>query len=288
MMTAFKRLGTMCAAGMTLFAAASPALAGPELAYHFKPDQALKYRMTTDVDANTTMPGMGEMKQTIHMVMDTSMNVQKVEEDGTASIEVKYTAVKMDIDSGMMGKMSYDSSKKDEGEGSPLAEVGKMIDKPFVIVMEKSGKVREVKGLADIMPANPMMEQMFSDEQMRATFQQAFYFLPDSPSAKEGDTWSRSYEQGPMKFTNDYTLKSLGESEATINAKTNVSLTSEEMMGMKVKMEDGKGDGVITFDTAAGMLKAFEGQSTFTMQMSGPQGEIKQKATSKIKTTKID
>lgn len=262
---------------------ASPASAS-ELKYKFEKGQTLKYRVTNETVANMDMGGQ-QMKQNVILGTDLSMMVKEVAEDGSATFEAKYTAAKLDMDS-PMGKMNFDSSKK-EGNSPMLETMGGMIDKPFTLVLTSSGQVKEIKGLAEAMGAAAGMGEMFGEEQMKATFEQAFYVLPDGP-AEAGKSWMRESKQGPMKFENTYTLKSIDGGIATIEGVGKITLTEKEQMGMTIELKESEAKSTITFDAGKGQLTKSVGTGNFTMAMSGQGMTMSTKASTKTTTERID
>lgn len=278
------RFARLCTAVAAVAALASSALADEGLKWVWTKGQSINYKNSTDANVDLITP-QGPMKQTVSMTMVMNLAVKEVAEDGTATIETKYTSAKIDMEVPMMGKMSYDSSSKENDENNPMSAIGQALNKSFTMVVEPSGKIRSVKGLADLMGDLGQMGPMFSEEAMKANLEQSFYVLPDKPAAK-GDTWTRTSEQEPLKMENVYTLNSVSGNSAEIGVDVKVSLSTDEVMGMKVTLDEGKGKGTITFDN--GVLKRSEGTANFSIKLSSPQGEVTQKAVTKTTVEKVD
>lgn len=278
------RFARFCSTVAAVAALASTALAEDGLKWAWTKGQTINYKNATDANVDLITP-QGPMKQTVAMSMVMNLVVKEVAEDGAATIETKYTSAKIDMEVPMMGKMSYDSASKEQDENNPMAAIGSALNKTFTMVVEPSGKIRSVKGLADLMGDLGQMGPMFSEEAMKANLEQSFYVLPDKPAAK-GDTWTRTSEQEPLKMENVYTLNSVSGNSAEIAVDVKVSLSTDEVMGMKVTLDEGKGKGTITFDN--GVLKRSEGTANFSIKLSSPQGEVTQKAVTKTTVEKVD
>lgn len=274
------------------------------LKYKWNKGETITYRMTTDTKTKMSgIPGMGDIDMTQKQVMISSMNVKDVAADGVATVVLSFDTIQVTMEHPMMGKMSYDSDKKDDNaKGNPLASsFGAMIGETMTFVIEPTGAVRSAEGMNRIIKkvidavekenpgAGAIMEQQlqgaFGDEAMRKTYEQALKILPDKP-VKTGDTWTTSMDMpmpgmGTLKsnITSTYqgTDKADGRSVAKIANTVVINLDPAAVNNpdAKIELKDGKGDGVNLFDIERGQLHKGTANATIPMTIiaKGPNGD---------------
>lgn len=272
MRTALKRLvhtAVLVVAGASVLGAPAPAVGADALALKWTKGQTLKYRISTQT-ATMQVMGRNEQKSKMSAVMDLALEVKDVGSDGAATMEAKYIAVKGEVEDTAGTKRAYDSSKKpgEPGNDPEFARTMQMLDKPFSVVMEPSGKVRDLKGLSEIVGAPPG-----SEEGLRLAFEQTFFVLPEKPAAV-GDTWSRGATMGLVRSEAVYTYRGTADKVATLDMDVKFTLPEAEMQGMRYELQPGsKGVGVVAFDTEAGQIKHAEATVNLGVKVIGMQGE---------------
>ncbi len=292
MATAMKR---MLAGVVAVCCLATSALAGDDVTLKLKyvKGDVLKYRTTTVTDIAGKGP-QGEMKIAQTMVMDSDMTVKDVAENGSATIEMNFSKIKMDVEA-PGGKMGYDSDNKDKDASSPLAIMGAMIGKPITFELEPNGSVKSVKGAKELADAvgNPQMAQMVSEESLKQTMERSFKLFPAKP-LKPGDTWTDESSQNmggvTLKFTTDATFKGMTKVDdrelAEIGTSVKVVLGPMDIPGVKIDLTEGGGTGTTWFDAALGQMRKMESTSKMAMDVNVDQNGQKESSTQNV-TTKI-
>lgn len=260
---------------------------GVEIRWHFKAGDALRYRMM--LEQTTEMSMMPEpMNVSVGYVF--REDVKEVAADGTASIDIAYEAVRMELNVG--GDMSFDSTLTGDAAKANEPKLAKMF-KPMLegkvhMKLEPSGRLSEMTGAKEMLAkvlenadggsSNPMFERMFSEDSMRKMFETNIF--PEKALAT-GDTWKRDFDQpapplGAIKFAIDNKLEGQeqhgGNACAKISMLTKMTIVADDsaQLSMHVKMDDSLGKGTMWFDTQNGRMS--ELNQTMELKMSIGQG----------------
>jgi hypothetical protein len=231
------------------------------LQYDFKQGEVLKQNMVINMDLVQKFMNQ-EMKVSITMGMKMTFEV-KESRDSDYTLEVRYKELK--VEAGMpgvnVGKITFDSNTADsvatETNLGPMFKA--IVDKPFETVMDKTGKVKSVKGLetcfenmintfSDSVPESFRQQTIgqfgsqFSEEAFKSQFEQTTGYLPDKPVGI-GDSWNTKLETKASSFaiTVDakLTLKSVEDNVVNVDLDGTVATPEgyeQEIKGMKTKI----------------------------------------------------
>jgi hypothetical protein len=286
-MTAARRVGRLTAAA---FLAGTTLLAQDvTLRYQWTKGESIKYRMTNESTVNLTgLPGIGEMTTSTAIVQVQTLTADAIAADGAATILTKIDSMKMDVVNPML-TISYDSANPPAPGTNPMAEqIGSamkaVVGQTLTMVMEPTGAIRSLQGAAKMMEGasagglGAMGGLNLSDDALKGTMGQTFATFPGR-AVKVGDTWQAEVKapnpMGTMTISGTFTLKGLEGNVARIGyAQVIKTEVTSAPAPMSVTMAEGKGEGEMTFDRAAGRILKTTGTMTMpmTMSMTGPDG----------------
>ena len=249
------------------------------LEYHYAPGRVLHYHYHVTMNGSQKNSGEEAKEATSPKGSDTfsakmnskiTMETKKVQEDGSAWVDVRYDA--FEVSQSVNGK---ETPVGGEGNESPLKElVGKTVSMHF----QKDGKLLEAAPNPGGTKA-PSLDQLFG--QMEGIF-------PDHP-VRVGESWTKKMELpiegAAQKVKADFqnTLESFEKVGDRNCAKIKSVLTfslpegklnppaGENPLGISVKME-GKGELWQYFDVSEGIVVKTEGttQTTSTQSLTVP------------------
>lgn len=179
------------------------------LKFNLKPGD--QYRFSSVVKQHIVQEAMGQQITTTQdIATDYIYDVKSVEE-GVTTINVTFSAVKMDTDVAGMQQLSYDSANPDAGTNE-LKVMSNLIGKSFLMYINEEGSVEKVEGLAEIIggvegPQSELLKQSFGDSSMIQNMSQITNIYPNQ-KVNIGDTWVRTFS-GP--------IAGMMQSEATSN-----------------------------------------------------------------------
>ncbi len=267
---------------------------GTTLKWHFSAGEVLRYRVL--------MEQQNEMSLMPDQVLETDMGmvlvqtVREVAADGSASMDVGYEAIRMDVDSGPV-QIHFDSTAPAHTRAAEDKQFADMLEPlleaKFQIKMDTSGRVSGISGVKELLaklkeslPSGgapgvaEMFGQLFSEDSIRKMVEVNVF--PDKPLAV-GDTWKRSLEipapmLGTMKFSMENTFEGCeqhaGQPCAKIAVLTTIevekSATTQTPLKLDVTIEDSKGKTTQWFGTQAGHLIETAMTMEMNMKMKSP------------------
>jgi hypothetical protein len=273
---------TIAAAVLAVSVAASTAAqAQTTLQYRWKQGDVVTYTTALKTDSTASgVPGAADVTFSQTMTQRVKLLAAAVAPDGTATLHETIEAVSVEMTT-PMGTMAFDSAKKTpvgrDDASAALAKVfGSMVGITMSIVMSPNGAIQHIEGgqraldkIVGDLPQDRSSAQMvqslrsvLSEASMRASLEQSFPRLPLLP-IKVGDTWKAQVELGNdavgrITGTQTMTLKSADAAAAAIDVALTVKQESQPPIGpsgMTVRLGDGKGEGQIDFDLAAGRIR---------------------------------
>ena len=132
--------------------------------WKFTVGEKLEYNITQDMNMAMNMGASGQMNSNAHQVMDMTWDVQGVNEQGEAVIEIKFDRIQMKVTGPMTA--DYDSSKDEPptGMAATFAPLFKAMTKSaFEATMTSRGEIKDLKVPPDVLEAlksNPGAAQM--------------------------------------------------------------------------------------------------------------------------------
>ena len=171
-----------------------------KLELNLQKDSTYNLTMDADMDIDQLING-------VHQVVKTTITGQTTHKitaikDTLYEMEVRYKKLGMHMD--VAGKV-IDFSSDPKAEDMVSKVVRSMVDKPFIIVMSKRGKIVEVKNidslfigmtrdfpnLTEAQKAQLMaqMRQSFGEKSIKGNLQETFVIFPKAPLAVKG-TWT--------------------------------------------------------------------------------------------------
>lgn len=182
-----------------------------ELRWKLEAGADLVYRIS--MESETELPqGLGTT--TMEIESTHRWSVLEVDEDAQTTVEVTTERTRVSMD-GPMGAMSADSADA-AGSGSPFEAVRAMAGLRYGATFDSRGALIEMSGTEELREAlrttNPdsagqaMMDQMLSEEALRAQWEQGVSALPADPVGI-GSTWEQTF---------DWPLAGLGSMTVTV------------------------------------------------------------------------
>lgn len=233
-----------------------------------------KFSVETTSNGLITQEAMG---QTTEIKFDiNSTNLIEVKNTRDTSYTLSNTITKMKTNMSFMGQeMNYDSEKKEDQDSEMGKNIGKVINHPVDVDINKSGLVVSKNKLTDDStkksdPGADMMSGMIENimgnvDDGSSGLTQAFQPIPRK--AKVGYSWSDSLSGEGSKSTSTYTIKELKGNDAVvaINRKLQITNTAEAE-GMEVtNRSTGTVTGEATVDIKSGLVK----RKTTTIETKG-------------------
>ena len=260
-------------------AAAAPALPGTaqtvELTWKLEAGTDLVYRQSVESEAELPQ-GMGT--STTNMETTQRWNVLEVDGAGDATIRITTERVRMSL-TGPMGTVNVDSADE-ASSGSPFDAMKTMAGTSFSIVLDPRGTLIEMSGLEEVREAlragisdpsgHAMLDQVMSDEALRALWAQGGYTLPGE-AVGVGSAWDGGFTVpiplfGAMTAVTVHQVESIDGDLVVIGSSGTLSLADGAATSSPIPVKFGDMAMVATtrFDAGRGLLLGTE--ATMTLQ----------------------
>jgi hypothetical protein len=259
---------------------ASAATAEEPLAWKFSPGLTNHYQMTQDMKLSKTGAG-GEFTVTSNMTMDMSWVVEKVNEDGSASLKQKIDRMRMKIEPAGGQASEIDSAAKGDpqGQAAMLAPFMKaMTSNPFTVTMTPRGEVKDVQvpqAIVDALKNQPGAAQMgdlASPEGFKKLVSQASFVLPEK--LEPGATWTQKTETnltaiGTQTAQTTYKYEGADEKDGKklekFSAKVSLKFTGGQV---PIEIPKQESSGEILFNREAGRLESSHIKQTTELKIT--------------------
>jgi hypothetical protein len=237
-----------------------------ELMLRLQEGQSYSIRVTMDQDISQRPAGQKmDMRQTL--AVEYTFDVQEVDEDGTALVDVIYTAVLYKLD-GPGINVEYDSANPPAHVSDAARGFAALVGQGFSMRIAADGQVSDLQGVdamldsltrgLDPVAAQSLREQ-FGDEALRETMEQMMAIYPEAPVGI-GDSWRKqiTVTKGyPIIVDTTWTLEGRREGVAVIGVrskiKPNPGAPPLEVGGMTVSYNlSGEQEGTTELDEATG------------------------------------
>jgi hypothetical protein len=266
-------------------ALASAAQAQTTLRYKYKEGEKLEY--VVDQDQKTTMNLLGmdiDIKQ--NMVMKMTWQTLKVDENGNATAKVTMTRVTLTMEGGPLGKVTVDSTDKDEPDdpiGQMFSQVVKGVGSmEMTFTADPSGDVRDVKVAEGTikklkkLPGIPGGGEMFGPESFKSIVHGSIILPLPKEAIDQGKSWSHKMEQkapglGKMSVDTKYTYEGQIEKNGTklekLAAKPSLKIEADPDAQIKMSVKSSAGKGFALFDNKVGRIAESSNEQVIRMEI---------------------
>lgn len=277
-------LSTLAMATAVVCCVAATAQAQVDLKWKFQQGQKLNLQLAQDMTISIAVQGQA-INQKIQMGMDLVWDVKQVDSQGVATIDQKFTRIRMTMEM-PFGKLQVDTNAENaEGPAAQIAQQLKPLTEGTITQkLSPSGQVLEVKldeKATEALAANPQFKDMFGEDAMKQMFGQSMVALPEKP-VNVGDTWDVALgiktQFGEMKLDSQYTYQGMaehnGKQMAKIGIKGTLKIDKEKAdpnEQTKLDIKDSNITGTAWFDTAAGRVADTDvlQKATMTVEAGG-------------------
>ena len=236
--------------------------------------QTFKLVQKMDQDISTKIMGMSQdMKQEMEFFLKYDVVAPSEE---SVEMKITYARIKYKIESAMFGVMTdYDSDDPDGGGGNPMSKVmtesfSGLIGKSITAVMDRKGKITEIKGLDDLYDdIDGELPPNLNAEGLEKTMQGMIAIFPDV-QVGVGDTWGSQNDlsgQFPLIMTTTYKVENIDANTVYLNVEGEIETTDDAVdpdSGGKITME-GSQEGIMEVDRATGMVL----KADYTQEITG-------------------
>ena len=260
-------------------AAARPVTAqSVELRWKLEAGTELVYRLS--LLSESELPrGMGT--STMRQDSTQRWSVLAVDGDGNATVRVTTERVRMSME-GPMGTTSVDSAEG-TGSGSPLDAIAALAGTSYSVVLDPLGTVVGLSGVEEMREAlrarvtdpsaQPLIDQMLSEEALRGQWAQSGYALP-AEAVSVGSTWESAFEMplpniGSLSTVASNTVESMDGALVRIGNSGTVSLEDGAAASpIPISFGDATMTGTSRFDAGRGALLGTESSLALQMTLS--------------------
>jgi hypothetical protein len=315
------RVAGYLAAVLTVLMVCPASAQEASLRYRWNAGDELRYRFTMQTTTTLTGSPMGDLTTQLAMTQTLSTTVEDVAPDGSATLRLAFLTFRMEISS-PLGSKVFDSANPADTDASPDNSPDRMLSNivsalagaSIVVQSSPNGMVRKVEGLAQIfdrmvasLPRDAAtaasvaaLKDSMTDEAIGRQLSQGLAQLPDQP-VKAGDSWTRQFDMsnpiiGGRIGSTTFTLQALESSGAStvarLSLKTAMTLNADKQSSalapLKIRFDEGAGEGEQLFDVTRGRLLRSTLRMTTPMTMEGPAPDgsrLSLKSVSKVTTT---
>jgi hypothetical protein len=266
----------------TLTTFAAPSRADEPIRWKFKVGEKLAHSLALDTELALNMGSSDQRNMTVRQVMDMTWDVQGVNDQGEAVIEINFDRVQMKVDGGPM-TVDFDTAKDTPATGMAVTfgPAYKALTKsPTEITMTARGEIKDVKVPPEVLdalkssPGAAQLGDLATPEGFQKFFLQGLFTLPEQ-APKQGDHWTTTItnnnsiignQKGENTYTYDGTKQVGGETMAVFHPTMTVHFDGTPQMQLKVKNQ--KSDGEILFNEQQGRLESMSVKQDMTLDVT--------------------
>lgn len=262
-----------------------------DLKFNLDKGKTYVYSMKTHFDMNIEMMGK-KMNTGGDMDFGFNMKVDDIDAQGNRMLTDTYDAIRfkvsaMGMDMGYDSKNAGDTTKENMMSGMFRKIFGSMLGKAFKMTMSPKGEISKIEGLKEMVqsmsehldiPENmkdkmqQQMQQSFSDDQIKQSFQQGFGFYPDKP-VKVGDTWNKDMDRNmnnmAMKVNSKYSVKEVTDNSVVLEVTGTIAAAGKDSTATTSGIDmKGNTKGTMDIDRATGLAK--KGTMEMNMKITTP------------------
>jgi hypothetical protein len=275
------RTTPLWAVALVLCVSAS-AQAAKQLRWKLKAGDKIQY----EVSAKTIIDNKGEMpfKMTQTQTVDSTIDAESVDADGTASIKQTVDRLQFKME-GPFGnnEIDSDSDEKPEGFAAAIADGAKAIAKqPVSLKANSRGEVSDItltdemsKKLEELSAAGGGLGAGMNADAVKQIVKQIWTVLPEK-AVSVGDKWEETNEMasgplGKMKIVTNYEYAGSEKLDGIPCEKITVTMTQEVVPDanapLKVEIKNQENTGTLFFDAASGRMVSAELESKLEMAL---------------------
>jgi hypothetical protein len=259
---------------------------GVLLRWKFEPGQRLRYESQSETQTRTLFEGT-DHKQTMQQTTVQSWLVDKVAEDGSATVQLVFDRWMMRIDSpGNLLEVDSDSTTEPTGQAAVLLPLVKAVaGAPFSVKMSPLGATTEVTLPEVLVKAvaargqGSFAKEFFTEESLKAMVSQGSLKLPAEP-IEPGKTWEDAKGHKGMKVTSVYTYVGPEPDSSPpvqrIEMTANIDWADASVSGVKIKIAEQSMDGVVHFDNEHGHLIDLEVTQKMALEYAQAGSKVRQ------------
>lgn len=261
-----------CVPSSAIVHAQATATAAAPLEWKFEAGDEHHYEMTQKMKLSMDMGPAGKMDTGISTFIDTTWNVEEINEEGNAVVKQSINRMKMDIQGpgGQNATIDTAAEEKPEGFGAQLGPlVEALTSQPFTVTMTPQGEILTVDVPEELLkkmqsaPGASQLGDLASKKGFEQLIRQGSLYFPKG-ELKEGQTWSNKVESknpmfGSQTIKTTYTYSGSKELEGKEYEVFKPSLEmkfgkGQAIPGAEVSIDKQNSSGEILFDREAGFL----------------------------------
>ncbi len=267
----------------------------------YKPGHTYHQTMTMKQEMEMDM-GSIKMDRQVSTTMGMLAKATLHENGRSKRVAIQYDSIQASV-AGDGQKFSFDSKTPDAANAGPLQAYGKIVGQEFKVVFDENQNVTDVEqleatvqNLAGSDPASAQMyQQLFNKDAVKRMMQQSALKSPPGKPVNKGGSWPFSQELdlpglGKLSIRGFYTyvgdVEREGRKLAQVKAAAEVTMdttanagaddeAAQRLQQMALKIEEGKMDGTLYYDTEIGFTREIEVGHKITLTGKIPDGSGK-------------
>lgn len=280
MTISFQRATRVAAFALAAFFLAAPAVAQVQLKWTLKKGEKLNYEVVQNLEVKNRN---GKIK--VNQTIDLSWNVKETKSNGSAVIEQKITRIRLAMDSGMMGKVEYDT-RKGPGEDALTRRIhdsmGALITGSSTLTLTPRGELKDLKLSRELKAAFAKAKGVagapgggINADTLKQIVGLMGAVFP-AKAVTKGDTWKHALKSNNgigelhVKLTRKYTgMQTLsGNKVARIESDSQFTLTPRAGFRGKISIKDKGSQTTSYFSVAKGRLISMSGVQNMDLTMT--------------------
>ena len=267
------------------------------LRWKFTAGERLRYASDSETQTRTLFEGT-DNKHTMQQTTVQSWLVDKVHDDGSATVQLVFDRWRMRSDSANnLIEVDSDSTEEPTGQAAVLLPLVKAVaGAPFSVRLSPLGATSDVvlpEALVKAVAArgqNSYAKEMFTEESLKAMVSQGTMQLPEK-ALEPGQTWEDTKGHKGMKVTSVYTYVG-PEPEQTprverIEMTARVDWNDATVAGVKINIAEQSMTGVIHFDNERGCLVDMEVTQKMALEYARAGSKVRQEVQVRV-TNKLE
>lgn len=246
-----------------LLVASTTATAQDRIQWKFSTGDTLNYKILQKMDTSTKL-GQQIIKQSV--LQEIQMSWKTVGNGASSTvIEQVFDRVKLKMEGGAAGEVSFDSAKPQETDNPVIAAMAKsfssIVGEKFQLNMRPTGAVTDVKipkKLLDaVQDSQAGREGVLTEQMLKDMMKKSAVMLPEN-AVSVGDKWKTNQDVdmpfGKMSINSVMTYQKKEDGIATINFTPTVTIKPREGIPVTVELSSAAGRGQILFDLNKGVV----------------------------------